>query len=172
MDNGFTLTDLVQAEIDVTKGDIDNTWSKPVRDPKTFHASQAAASVRMENYMNTQYIGSISVGSPPEHYDVVFDTGSANVWLYGRSPSGVYAQIHGYDPRASATSFVPQRCMKSPARADTFCKWTVLYGGGGIKASVVGDKMFVAGIALNEQEFGQAYQASTCRPLNVPSRYP
>ena len=130
----------------------------------TVYASNAApadASVPMKNYMNTQYMGSIFVGSPPRQYNVVFDTGSANFWLYGKAPAGVYAEVRAYDPRASQSSFIPKRCAEGAARADTFCKWTVEYGGGGIKANVVADDMVVGGIPLAAQEFGQVYQASS-----------
>lgn len=144
----------------------ENTWSGGVKEPEPL-AAQTAASVRMQNYMNTQYIGSISVGSPPRQYDVVFDTGSTNVWLYGKAPSGVYANVHSYDADASKTSFVPQRCRQSPVSADAFCKWTVLYGGGGVEASVVVDDMLIGGIILNAQEFGQVYEASTCLLLRL-----
>ncbi|MEE6511470.1 hypothetical protein FKM82_018023 [Ascaphus truei] len=96
---------------------------------------------------DTYYYGQISIGTPPQSFVVLFDTGSSNLWV----PS-VYCQ-------SSACTNHP---VFQPSQSSTYSsngqRFTMGYGGGNVASSVTGlfgyDTVTIQGISITNQEIG------------------
>jgi len=54
-------------------------------DDATYKLSSGAGVVPIKNYQNSEYIGTVDIGTPPQTFQVVYDTGSSNLWVPGSS---------------------------------------------------------------------------------------
>ncbi|XP_053560643.1 cathepsin E [Bombina bombina] len=97
------------------------------------------------NYMDVEYFGEISIGSPPQNFTVIFDTGSSNLWV----PS-VYC----------TSSACTQHSRFQPSQSNTYSndgsKFSIQYGTGSLSGIIGTDQVIVQGINVQNQQFGES----------------
>lgn len=108
----------------------------------------------IKDYANAQYYGIVKIGSPPQEFQVIYDTGSSNLWVpeVGCVHCG-YKFIHGgknkYDPKAS-DSFV-----------EDGAEFSIQYGSGAVSGIFAQDTVILAeDIDVEDQKFAIIHDAA------------
>jgi len=64
----------------------------------------ASERIKLTNLFNKQYSGTVRVGSPPQEIDnIIFDTGSSDLWLFGETSSQYMAGTKTFKEKLSTT---------------------------------------------------------------------
>ena len=108
----------------------------------------------IKDYANAQYYGVVKIGTPPQEFQVIYDTGSSNLWVpeVGCVHCG-YKFIHGgknkYDAKASDT-FV-----------EDGSEFNIQYGSGAVSGVFADDTVVLADdIAVVHQKFATIHDAA------------
>ncbi|RHY34871.1 hypothetical protein DYB32_002399 [Aphanomyces invadans] len=96
-------------------------------------------SVVIEDYGNAQYFGEIALGTPDQKFNVVFDTGSSNLWV----PNKLFGTHHVYNHKESST-------YKPNGTA-----FHIQYGSGPVSGYLSQDKLAFGGLTLQGQFFAE-----------------
>ncbi|XP_006026084.1 pepsin A-like [Alligator sinensis] len=97
----------------------------------------------MTNNMDIEYYGTISIGTPPQQFSVLFDTGSSNLWV----PS-----VYCSSPACSNhNQFNPQNSSTYQATSESV---SIQYGTGSMTGFLAYDTVEVGGIQVVNQIFG------------------
>ncbi|XP_054032422.1 pepsin B [Dryobates pubescens] len=102
------------------------------------------------NHLDSSYFGEISIGTPPQNFLVLFDTGSSNLWV----PS-TYCQ----------TPACFNHAKFNPSSSSTFSSsgqsYTLSYGSGSLTVLLGYDTLRIQSIAVAAQEFGLSQNEPT-----------
>ncbi|KFP91896.1 Gastricsin, partial [Apaloderma vittatum] len=117
---------------------------------RRYQPSNAVAYEPLMNYLDSFYFGEISIGTPPQNFLVLFDTGSANLWV----PS-IYCQT------AACENHARFNYNLSSTFSGTNVTYTLNYGFGDVSVALGYDTVTIQNMVVRNQEFGLS--------LNEPS---
>lgn len=102
--------------------------------------------VSLRNYMDAQYFGEIGIGTPPQMFTVIFDTGSSNLWV---PSSKCYFSVACYFHSKYKSSH--SRTYKENGKSAE-----IHYGTGAISGFFSQDHVKVGDLVVKNQEFIEA----------------
>ncbi|KAJ3515119.1 hypothetical protein NLJ89_g1961 [Agrocybe chaxingu] len=101
--------------------------------------------VPLTNFMNAQYFTEIDLGSPPQTFKVILDTGSSNLWVPSTKCTSIACFLHTkYDSSASST----YRANGS--------EFSIQYGSGSMEGFVSNDLLKIGDLTIKSQDFAEA----------------
>ncbi|XP_032737152.1 chymosin-like [Lontra canadensis] len=119
---------------------------------KKYSSLAKVASEPLTNYLDCQYFGKIYIGTPPQEFTVVFDTGSSDLWVPSVYCKSYACQSHHrFDPAKSSTF----QNLNEPL--------SIQYGTGSMQGFLGLDTVTVSNIVDPQQTVG----LSTKEPGNV-----
>ncbi|EIM86445.1 aspartic peptidase A1 [Stereum hirsutum FP-91666 SS1] len=98
---------------------------------------------------DSSYIGSIAIGTPAVAYDVILDTGSADLWLAGSTCSTGCSQIQTFDTSSSSTF------------NNLSTSFSITYGSGAAAGALGSDVVQMAGFEVSSQTFAVCDEISS-----------
>ncbi|NXA42461.1 PEPA protein, partial [Eudromia elegans] len=127
------------------RGLLEDFLTKQPPSPAAKYLPGTAAYEPLANYMDLEYVGTISIGTPAQEFLVLFDTGSSNLWVPSVYCSSAACGDHRrYNPALSSTY---------RGTAGSVSTW---YGTGSMTGYLAYDTVQVGDIQVPNQIFGMS----------------
>jgi len=103
--------------------------------------------VPITNFEDAQYYGPISIGTPPQTFNVVFDTGSSNLWVPSIKCSALACILHTRYDSSKSSSYIQNGTA-----------FNITYGSGTVAGILSSDNVNIGGLVIKGQGFAETLE--------------
>ncbi|KAF2753601.1 Asp-domain-containing protein [Pseudovirgaria hyperparasitica] len=106
---------------------------------------ESAHPVPVENFMNAQYFSTIAVGTPPQEFKVILDTGSSNLWVPSAECTSIACYLHNKYSHDDSSTYKKNGSS-----------FEIRYGSGSLSGYVSEDTFQIGDLKVKNQLFAEA----------------
>ena len=121
--------------MDMFRGQKDSISTKFLQDDVS-----TGTKVKVTDFMDAQYFIDVSIGTPPQTFTMVPDTGSSNLWVYSKHCSALPCWIHKLYDNSKSSTYVADGTA-----------FDITYGSGGIKGTESKDTASIGDAVMTKQ---------------------
>ncbi|KAE9410560.1 endopeptidase [Gymnopus androsaceus JB14] len=119
------------------QGDDDLFWTQ--------EQIKGGHSLPLSNYMNAQYFAPITLGTPPQEFKVILDTGSSNLWVPSSKCTSIACFLHAKYEAGSSSTY-----------KENGTEFSIQYGSGSMEGFVSSDTLTIGDIEISDLDFAEA----------------
>jgi cathepsin D len=108
-----------------------------------YGVSGDSVNIPISDYMNAQYYGPLSIGTPAQAFTILYDTGSSNLWVPSSQCSNCY--LHKKYQSSQSSTYV--------ANGTSFA---IQYGSGSLSGFLSTDIVEIGSLSIKSQTFAEA----------------
>ncbi|XP_071569196.1 lysosomal aspartic protease-like isoform X3 [Temnothorax nylanderi] len=148
----ITVINFASINAELHRIPLHKTSSKKFSTEAMIRLRSGTANVSLINYKNLEYYGTIEIGTPPQTFKVLFDTGASDLWIPSKdcNVSEPACWKHNKYDNTQSTTYVSEGVI-----------FDVSYPDGRVYGNLSNDDVIVAGLKVTRQSFGEVFGFTT-----------
>lgn len=122
-----------------------------------FGTVQHEGAIAINDYLNAQYYGDISIGNPAQTVSVVFDTGSSNLWVPMKNKWFQHHRVYKH--------------AKSKTYQANGTKFAIRYGSGAVSGNFCADDVDLGGFLIKNYTFAEVSNTGGMGPAYYLAKF-
>ncbi|SCZ88529.1 BZ3500_MvSof-1268-A1-R1_Chr10-2g02990 [Microbotryum saponariae] len=126
--------------------------------------------VPLTNYASAQYFADITLGTPPQSFKVILDTGSANLWVPSTRCNSIACFLHSSESKWTSCddrgnpkidlALSPRSAEYDATASSTYkangTEFSIQYGTGSLEGVISNDVLTIGDLTVKKQDFAES----------------